>query len=132
MYKNKDLTPFADFFWDVPLWRNRMTCSISTSNQFGSYRLALAPRAEGAWPTQYVQVDFAHGFVTKLSGINPNISVVMNYENLKEILPGVWMYTSHSRIVHFASDDQIVHNSIISSIQVNQDLPASLFTIPTE
>ncbi len=122
----------CDFFWDVALWRSRMTCSLTNTAESGIQAIALTPATGSVWQAQSAQVDIGRGFVTQLSESDANISVVMDYLNPMEVATGVWMFTGHRHTIQFASGDQIVHESILSSVIVNQGLDDSLFAIPTE
>ena len=109
-----------------------MTPSVTGSVTAGAYAIALNPAAGSVWQAQNSQVDFMHGFVTQLSESDADGSSLMDYQTPREVLPGVWLFTSHRRTIQFSTGEQIVHASILSDIKVNQGLNDSLFTIPTE
>ena len=122
----------SDFFWDVALWRNRATCSVTGSGTAGAYAIALNPTTGSGWQAQNAQVDFPRGFVTQLSESDTDMTATMNYSNPMEVMPGVWLFTSHCHTLQFSTGDQIVHESILSDIKVNQGLDDALFNIPTQ
>jgi outer membrane lipoprotein-sorting protein len=122
----------CDFFWDVALWRSRMTPTVTGGGTIGYYAISLNRTAGSVWYNQNAQVDFKHGFVTQLSETDADGSVVMDYQSPMEVLPGVWLFTSHRHTLHFSTGEDIIHESILRDIKVNQSLADSLFTIPTE
>ena len=122
----------ADIFWDVPLWRTRMTSSIAGNPMPGTYNVTMTPAAGTIWQPQSMAVDFSHGFVSQLSINDTGISAVINYSNPMEVLPGVWLFTSHSHLLQCSNGFQIITESMLTDIKVNQGLNDSLFAIPTE
>jgi len=77
-------------------------------------------------------VDYLHGFVSQLSINDTGISAVINYSNPMEVLPGVWLFTSHQHVLQFSSGFQVITQFILTDIQVNQGLNDALFAIPTQ
>ncbi len=122
----------ADVFWDIPLWRSRMTSSIVGQPTPGTYDVSLAPAAGSIWPQQTMRVDFLHGFATQLGYGDTNVSATSNYSNPLEVAPGVWIFTSHRHTLQFNGGFQLVTESILTEIMVNQGLNDSLFSIPAE
>ena len=134
---NGNLDPIAnrdcDFFWDVSLWRNRVNSGITGSGSCGSYAIALNPATGSVWLAQNAQADFTHGFVTQLTESVGDMTVTMDYLNPMEVSPGVWLFSSHRNTLRFnTTGNQIIHDSILSDIKVNQGLNDDLFNIPTE
>lgn len=122
----------ADIFWDIPLWRTRMNNSIAGNPLPGTFDVAMTPFAGAIWEPQNMRVDFSRGFVSQLSVNDIEISSVMNYSSPMEVLPGVWLFTSHQQVLQFGGGFQIVTESILTDIKVNQGLNDTLFDIPTE
>ncbi len=122
----------ADIFWDIPLWRSRMTSSIAGAPTPGIFDVAMSPTGGSIWQPQTMRVDFSRGFVTQLNINDTDISASINYSNPLEVAPGVWLFTSHHHVLQFSGGFQMITDFILTDIKVNQGLNDSLFTIPTE
>lgn len=122
----------SDFFWDVPLSKTRTDASISNSVNSASFNCLQSPKTGVLWPVLNFGTDYTHGFVTQMGGKTADVAMKSEYLNPVEVFPGHWLFTVHRQTLQFDSGEQIVVESTIGNIQVNQGLTDDLFIIPEE
>ena len=120
----------CDFFWDVPLLKSRDDASITNSPTPAIFDVLLTSKPGGFWPNEKFSYDHTVGVVTKLESRFDDMLLRSEYLNPVEIIPGHWLYTVHRHTMAFDSGDQIVLESTMRNIQVNQGLADILFDIP--
>ncbi len=125
-------TRSSDFFWDVPLATTRTDPSISTSVNSATFGLGFAPKPNVSWFVEHSTVDHTKGFVTEIDMTVEDVTTTSEYLNPVEILPGKWMFTTHRYTITLSTGDNLVNESTITNLQVNQGLADSLFTFPTQ
>jgi outer membrane lipoprotein-sorting protein len=122
----------ADFFWDIPTSKARMTLSLGNAASTSIYNCSLAPQTGVSWPAQIFVSDFSKGAVLFIEGKSADNLMRSEYQNLIEVLPGKWLFSLHRHIMQFDSGDQIVVESTMNNIMVNKGLDDLLFNIPAE
>jgi hypothetical protein len=122
----------GDFFWDVPLAKQRSVGVFEQSSTNSFYQCVLQPKAGINWLTQRFQTDFTRGLVTRLEVGEEGERVIVEYLNPVEVLPGKWLFTLHRTTIQFGDGSQLQTESSFTQLQANQGLADDLFAIPEE
>ena len=120
----------CDFFWDIPLLKSRDNAGITSSALSTTFDVLLTSKPDGFWPNENFSYDHRIGVVMKLESRFDDMLLRSEYLNPVEIITSHWLYTVHRHTMAFDSGDQIILESTMSNIQVNQGLPDVFFNIP--
>ena len=122
----------ADFFWDVPMSKIRSDVVITNSSSSTAFNAQITPKGGMLYPAQSFSFDPKHKIVTQLETKVGDVLMRSEYLFPMEMFAGHWLFTVHRHTMQFDSGDQLVMESSLSNIRVNQGLADSLFDIPTE
>ena len=122
----------ADFFWDVPMSKIRSDVAITNSPSSAAFNAQITPKTGMVYPAQRFSFDPTHKIVTQLETKVGDVLMRSEYLYPMEVFSGHWLFTLHRHTMLFDSGDQLVIESSLSNIRVNQGLADSLFDIPTE
>ena len=122
----------SDFFWDVPLWKERTPARISKSFNSAEFDIELQSVAGAFWGSQQAKVDFRLGIVTSVQTVETDMHVTIKYLTPVEVIPGHWLFAVNQNTLEFVSGDVVATITTTTGIRANQGIPDSLFAIPTE
>lgn len=122
----------SDYFWDVSLSTNRSAFNISNAVNSATFDLLSTPNSNVVSFAEHSVVDHTKGFVSEVDLAAKGVSTKSEYLNPIEVLPGKWMFTTHRCTLHVDSGDEIVVESTMGGLQLNQGLSDALFDIPTQ